>query len=121
MIHGFQLETALPEDREGYGAGPTRPGMNEDAASAGWFAGIDPSDREAAAERIRTGEAETPEAWQAIAVEGGVVPDEQAYYDTLRAATLRAARDAVTERERADDRQLIHAVRSIDDMGRILL
>ncbi|MCL9813742.1 NOP5/NOP56 family protein [Natranaeroarchaeum aerophilus] len=93
--------------------------MNEDVASPGWFADVDHTDAEAAATRIRTGEAETPEAWPAIAVETGTVSDEQAYYDALRAATLRAARDAVTERERADDRQLIHAVRSMDDCDRV--
>lgn len=93
--------------------------MNEDVASAGWFADVDQMEAEAAAARIRTGEAETPEAWPVLAVESGAVPDEQAYYDTLRAATLRAARDTVTERERADDRQLIHAVRSMDDCDRV--
>ncbi len=93
--------------------------MNEDAASPGWFADVDHTDAEAAATRIREGRAETPEPWPALAVESGAVSDEQAYYDSLREATLRAARDAVTERERADDRQLIHAVRSMDDCERV--
>lgn len=95
--------------------------MNDEDAHAGWFAGVDPADPDAAAMQIREGRAETPEAWPTLAVDQDVVPDEDAYYDALREATLTAARDVVNERERADDRQLIHAVRSIDDMGRILL
>lgn len=99
-------------------AGRTITGMN-DGASAGWFAGTDISDPDTAAERIRADGTTTPEEWPALAVELGAVSDEEAYYDALRAATLRAAGDAVTERERADDRQLIHAVRSMDDCDRV--
>ncbi|MFC7115325.1 NOP5/NOP56 family protein [Natronoarchaeum sp. GCM10025703] len=93
--------------------------MNDEDAHAGWFAGVDPADPDAAAMQIREGRAETPEAWPTLAVDEGVVPDEDAYYDALREATLTAARDVVNERERADDRQLIHAVRSMDDCERV--
>ncbi|WP_135365684.1 NOP5/NOP56 family protein [Halosimplex halophilum] len=85
---------------------------------AGWFAGIDPGDAEAAAERVRDGSAESPADWPALAVEEGFAADESAYYERLREATTAAARAAVHERERADDRQLIHAVRAMDDCER---
>lgn len=93
--------------------------MNEEDAQEGWFAGIDPTTPDVAATRIREGHAETPKRWPELAVEAGATPDVSTYYDTLRAATLQAARDAVTEREGADDRQLIHAVRSMDDCERV--
>jgi nucleolar protein 56 len=40
------------------------------------------------------------------------------YYDVLHEATVAAARASVEERERADDQQLIHAIRAMDDCTR---
>jgi nucleolar protein 56 len=81
----------------------------------GWFVGVDPDDVTAAAERVRSGRADGPEAWPAQAVEAGFVDDETAYYDRLKAATTAAAAAAVREREGADDKQLVHAVRAMAD------
>ncbi|MFB6154804.1 MAG: NOP5/NOP56 family protein [Haloferacaceae archaeon] len=84
-----------------------------------WFAGVAPSEADTAgASRIREGGADAPADWPARAVETGFAEDEQAYYETLHDASLAAARSAVTEAERADDRQLIHAVRAMDDAER---
>ncbi|MEZ3116675.1 NOP5/NOP56 family protein [Halobaculum sp. MBLA0147] len=90
---------------------------DEDAdtgADAAWFAGDDgsPSDR------VRTGGADAPADWPALAVERGVATDTDDYESRLRAATREAARETVRERERADDQQLIHAVRAMDDARR---
>ncbi|WP_436906520.1 NOP5/NOP56 family protein [Halosimplex marinum] len=84
----------------------------------GWFAGLDPGDAEAAAERVRTGSADEPADWPALAVDEGFAADDSEYYDRLHDATTAAARAAVRERERADDQQLIHAVRAMDDCER---
>ena len=81
----------------------------------GWFAGLEPGDTEAAAASIREGTAEEPADWPALAVQAGFAEDEASYYRLLRAATVAAASAAATERERADDRQLVHAVRVMDD------
>ena len=83
----------------------------------GWFADLDPGDESAAAERIREGRADTPMDWPTLAVEAGFVDDEAGYYDVLHDATITATRRAVQERERADDQQLIHAVRAMDDLA----
>ncbi|SEO87475.1 nucleolar protein 56 [Halogranum amylolyticum] len=86
-----------------------------------WFAGLssgDPDETDEAATRIREGSADAPADWPTLAVEAGFVPDEEAYYATLREATIAAARAAVVERERADDKQLVHAVRAMDDAER---
>ncbi|WP_255149513.1 NOP5/NOP56 family protein [Halorarius halobius] len=88
--------------------------MNDDA----WFAGLDPGDTEAAADRIRDGRADAPDDWPARAVESGFAADESDYYDALHDAAMAATRAAVTEAERAGDRQLIHAVRAMDDCER---
>ncbi len=88
--------------------------MNEDA----WFAGLDPEDTEGATQRIRDGSADSPDDWPATAVASGFAADADEYYGTLREATLAAASSAVAERERADDRQLVHAVRAMDDAER---
>jgi nucleolar protein 56 len=85
---------------------------------AGWFAGLDAGDTAAAAERVRDGSASDPADWPERAVESGFATDEAAYYDALHAATTTATREAVREAERADDRQLIHAVRAMDDCER---
>jgi len=87
--------------------------------SAGWFEGVDPGDPEAAAAAIREGSSETPEEWPTLAVESGFADDEAAYYQKLHGATLRATREAVREAETADDKQLIHAVRAMDDCERV--
>jgi len=89
------------------------------AAEAGWFAGLDPDDVDAARESIGTGGAERPADWPTLAVEAGFVDDEDDYYDALHTATMAATRATVEERERADDQQLIHAVRAMDDCLRV--
>jgi len=91
--------------------------MTEETAE-GWFAGVAPDDVDAAARRIRDGEAAEPADWPAHAVEGGFATEADVYYDRLHEATVTAARAAVRERERADDQQLIHAVRAVDDCER---
>ncbi len=84
----------------------------------GWFAGLDPDDTDAAAERIASGRAEAPEDWPAQAVDAGFAQDTDDYYERLYAATTAATETAVTERERADDQQLVHAVRAMADCER---
>ena len=60
----------------------------------------------ATAARVRDGTASEPDDWPARAVEAGFASDDDEYYDRLKAATTRATREAVRERERADDAQL---------------
>ncbi|MDJ1432040.1 NOP5/NOP56 family protein [Halostagnicola sp. A-GB9-2] len=89
--------------------------------TAGWFAAVasdsDASD-DALAATIREGAASESDSWPARAVDAGIVDDENEYYDLLHRATMAATRAAVTERERADDSQLIHAIRAMDDCQR---
>ncbi|MFB6220123.1 MAG: NOP5/NOP56 family protein [Halolamina sp.] len=92
--------------------------MTDTSAPDAWFTGVEPGDTEAAARAVRRGTAEAPADWPALAVETGFVDDEDAYYDTLHDATIRAARDAAREAEQADDQQLIHALRAMDDTER---
>ncbi|NUB92374.1 NOP58 family protein [Haloterrigena sp. SYSU A121-1] len=87
-------------------------------ADDGWFEALASDGPEAAATAVREGSADEPRDWPALAVEAGLVDDEDDYYDALRTATTAAARAAVTEREAADDRQLVHAVRAMDDCTR---
>ena len=87
----------------------------------GWFADTDRDDPDSMATLIREGSADEPRDWPALALEAGFADDEDDYYDALREATTAATRAAVRERERADDRQLVHAVRAMDDIERILL
>ena len=88
-------------------------------APEGWFADVEPGDLHGAAGAIATGGAADPDDWPRLAVEAGFADSESDYYDALREATIRATRRAVDERERADDRQLIHAVRAMDDTERV--
>ncbi|AQL41459.1 nucleolar [Halorientalis sp. IM1011] len=88
--------------------------MTDDA----WFAGLDPGDTGGGARRIREGSAESPADWPELAVDAGFAADKAEYYERLREATLDAGRAAVTEREGAEDQQLVHAVRAMDDCRR---
>jgi nucleolar protein 56 len=90
--------------------------MTED--TGGWFVGLDPDDEAAAVARIRDGRADEPADWPAQAVESGFAADRDDYYERLHAATTAAAREAVREREGADDQQLVHAVRAMADCER---
>ncbi len=83
---------------------------------SGWF--VDGLDREQAVKRVRTGTAATPQDWPALAVEAEVVSETDDYYQQLHEITRAAAREAVTEHESADDQQLIHLVRALDDCQR---
>ena len=85
----------------------------------GWFAAVDPAEPESHVRAILDGSADEPRDWPTLAVEAGFAADEAAYYEVLHRATLAAARAGVTERERADDQQLVHAVRAMDDVERI--
>lgn len=84
----------------------------------GWFSGRSPEDESALAAAVSDGRADAPADWPALAVDSGFAEDEETYYEVLRAATIRATRERATERERAADQQLVHAVRAMDDMGR---
>ncbi len=88
------------------------------AGDAGWFAGLDPSDREAGVERLEASGGEDSADWPALAVATGFATDEDEYYDRLHELTLAAARREVRKRERADDQQLKHSVRAMDDTRR---
>ena len=85
--------------------------------TGGWFEGIDPDDRDAAAAAVREGQAEAPADWPGRAIEAGFAAGREAYYDRLRGATIEAARATASERERARDQQLIHALRTMDDLA----
>ncbi len=82
-----------------------------DDTDVGWFSGGD----DGAIDAIRTGTASEPRAWPTLAVDAGYATDEADYYDRLHEATVAATRSAVERAERADDRQLVHAVRAMDD------
>lgn len=86
--------------------------------TVGWFAAVD-ADLDGSRAAIESGSADEPRDWPALAVDAGFAADEDDYYDRLHEATVSATREAVRERERAADRQLVHAVRSMDDLVRI--
>lgn len=93
--------------------------MNEGStADAGWFEGLDRGDLDGSTVAVRSGSAESPSNWPTRAIEAGFAESEDDYYRALHEATVRATREAVTERERADDAQLVHAVRAMDDAER---
>jgi len=92
--------------------------MTDESTSAGWFRGLDPGDLDAAYDAIENGSADAPADWPSGAVDAGFVDDEADYYDLLHDATIHATREAVRERERADDRQLQHSIRAMDDCRR---
>ena len=107
-------------------AGPDASAASDGAE--GWFEALpsgatEDTDTESdaaprAAARVREGTAASPADWPVRAVESGAADSTDEYYDRLKAAATRATREAVRERERADDAQLIHAVRAMDDAER---
>jgi len=90
--------------------------MTDGTADRGWFEGVAADDLEGLARAIREGSAERPRDWPALAVEAGFADDEAAYYDCLQAAAIDAASAATSERERAPDQQLVHALRAAEDL-----
>jgi nucleolar protein 56 len=81
----------------------------------GWFAGLARSDAAAARTAVREGRADAPADWPTLAVGSGFATDGDDYYDALHEATAGATREAAREAGRADDKQLVHAVRAMDD------
>jgi nucleolar protein 56 len=96
--------------------------MSDASRGVGWFRDVDPADADtnvdAARATIEDGSADEPNDWPARAVETGFADDRDEYYDRLHEAAVHATREAVRERERADDQQLTHAVRAVDDAER---
>ncbi|WP_049927347.1 NOP5/NOP56 family protein [Halopiger goleimassiliensis] len=89
-----------------------------DPAESGWFADVEPGDTDGAAAAITEGETAEPDDWPGLAVERGFADSADDYYDRLHEATVEATRAAVREREAADDRQVVHVVRAMDDCER---
>lgn len=87
--------------------------------TAGWFEGLDPGDTDGAHGSITGDGVDEPEDWPTLAVESGRVGSTDEYYEWLHEATLATAREEVRKRERADDAQLVHAVRAMDDTDRV--
>jgi len=85
----------------------------------GWFKKVDRGELDAAREAIETGTVDGPDDWPGLAVESGFAEDEDDYYDALHEATIHTTRQAVHERERADDQQLKHSIRAMDDCERV--
>ncbi|AGB16039.1 rRNA biogenesis protein [Halovivax ruber XH-70] len=83
-----------------------------------WFEDVTRHETAASATAIRSGSRAEPAPWPELAVESGAATDEDDYYDWLHDATVAATADAAQELERADDRQLVHAVRAMDDCRR---
>lgn len=102
---------------------------DDEPSSGGWFAGLDRAtvDADPGGERVREVVqtesdgigTDTPADWPAQAVAAGFATDEADYYDTLHRVTVAVTRAAVAEAERADDRQLIHSLRAMDDAERV--
>lgn len=93
--------------------------MTDETVDTGWFQGIDPGDPDAARIAIVEGRTDEPDDWPGIAVESGFAADEDDYYDRLHEVTMAATRREVRQREAADDKQLMHAVRAMDDCERV--
>lgn len=95
---------------------------DEDEDRAAWFTDLSPAafetDATAASARLNTGTAPAPRDWPHLAVEDGVTTSTASYYDQLHAATIAATTQAVRTRERADDQQIKHCVRAMDDCER---
>ena len=92
--------------------------MTDHTTDRGWFADLPPGSVETAREAIESGATAEPADWPQRAVEAGFADSEADYYALLQEATLTTTRAAVTDRERADDKQLLHAVRAMDDATR---
>jgi len=92
--------------------------MSNEKAGSGWFESVPPDELDAARDVIQNGSVDAPEDWPALAVDTGFAADEDDYYDTLHDATVHATREAVRERERADDQQLKYSIRAMDDAER---
>jgi nucleolar protein 56 len=92
--------------------------VTNEKVGTGWFESVPPDDLDAARDAIENGSADAPDDWPALAVEAAFADDEDDYYTRLHDATVHAAREAVRERERADDQQLQYSVRAMDDADR---
>ena len=92
--------------------------MTDHTTDRGWFADLAPGSVDGAGEAIDSGAASEPTAWPQQAVDTGFADSEADYYELLHEATVVATRAAVVGRERADDKQLLHAVRAMDDATR---
>jgi RNA processing factor Prp31 len=95
--------------------------MSEESTASGWFQDVDPGDADAVRDAVEHGSADHPADWPGKAVASGFADDESEYYTLLHDATVNATREVVRERERADDQQLKHGVRAMDDKARNLL
>ncbi|WP_253737413.1 NOP5/NOP56 family protein [Halohasta salina] len=92
--------------------------MTDHTTDRGWFTGLASGSVDGAREAIESGSAAEPADWPRRAVDAGFASDEDNYYELLHEATVAATRAAVVDRERADDKQLLHAVRAMDDATR---
>ena len=95
------------------------PVTDDGERAAAWFAGRSIDDIADLAAGISTGSAAAPAEWPKVAIEAGVVADETEYGKLLHRAAITAAESSVEAREGATDRQLVHAIRTLDDIDRV--
>lgn len=115
----MRLVTLAPETRRIYRGRVYQPDVSDhEPSTGGWFEGLGPGDVAGTRDAVADGSAEEPRDWPTLAVDAGFAASADEYYDRLHDATTNAARTAVRERERADDRQLVHTVRAMDDCER---
>jgi len=83
----------------------------------GWFQDLSDRDLDGAIRAITDGQADTPGDWPTQAVETGFSEDQAEYYEFLHEATVAAASTQASSKEQATDQQLVHAVRTMDDLS----
>ncbi len=92
--------------------------MTQDRATDSWFDGVDSETLSDTRSAIENETAETPNAWPAVATESGFADTRHDYYDRLHEATVSVTREMARDAEQADDQQMIHCVRALDDCDR---
>ena len=93
--------------------------MNEKDLEYAWFYQTDPEDTLSGSIAIEDGSCISPLPWPAMALEYGYAPTPDEYYSRLYDSACEAAQKSALNLTKTPDRQISHAIRTMDDYSRI--
>ena len=84
-----------------------------------WFYQLDPNDDLSGSVAINDGYCSSPHDWPSLAIGYGYASTPAEYYSNLHELTFKAAQKFASELTKTPDRQISHAIRTVDDYSRI--
>ncbi len=93
--------------------------MDPECIENAWFCKTNPEATLSESLEIEEGSCISPHSWPSLAIESGYVSTVEEYYSRLYDSAFQAAQKSASALTKTPDRQISHAIRTMDDYSRI--